>query len=126
MLAVAARARIDHERNRVVLPLAVVVIEGAKHDVRNLVGAMRPDIDDLVVAFAGSDDTLAILLFHFADLLLRRLDLLILFLRDDHVVDPDRNAGPRRFAEADFLQPIQRGNSFFVPANLVATPDQIT
>ena len=52
LLAIAARAGIHHQRDRVVFLLALVVLEGAQHDVRDLVGAMRPDIDDLVVAFA--------------------------------------------------------------------------
>ena len=55
--------------------------------------AVGPDIDDLVVAFAGGDDTLAVLLLDFGDLLLRSLDFLILLLRNDHVVDADGDAG---------------------------------
>ncbi len=52
LLPVAARAGIDHERDRVVLLLALVVLERLQHDVGDLVGAVRPDVDDLVVAFA--------------------------------------------------------------------------
>ena len=56
--------------------------ERAEHDVGNLVGAMRPDVDDLVVAFARRDDALAILLLDFLDLLLRGVNLLVLLLRE--------------------------------------------
>ena len=56
--------------------LALVVFERAEHDVGDLVRAMRPDVDDLVVTFAGRDDALAILLLDFADLLVRVFNLL--------------------------------------------------
>ena len=41
---------------------------------------MRPDINDFVVALAGGDDTFAMLLLNFANLLLRCRDFLRLFL----------------------------------------------
>ena len=82
LLAVAARAGIHHEGNRVVFLLALVVFQRLEHDVGDLVGAMRPDVDDLVVAFAGGDDTLAILLLDFLDLLLRGVDFLVFLLRE--------------------------------------------
>ena len=66
LLFVTARAGIHHQINRIVFLLALVLFEGAEHDVGNLVRAMRPDIHDLVVTFAGGDDTLAILFFDFA------------------------------------------------------------
>ena len=82
LLPVAARAGIDHERDRVVFLLALVVLERLQHDVGDLVGAVRPDVDDLVVAFARGDDAFAILLLDFLDLLLGVVDFLILFLRE--------------------------------------------
>ena len=59
----------------------------------DLVGAMRPDVDDLVVAFAGGDDALAILLLDFVDLLLRVVDFLVFSFGNDHVVNADGDAG---------------------------------
>ena len=103
LLPVAARAGIDHERHRIVLLLALVELERLEHDVGNLVSAVRPDVNDLVVAFARSNDTLAILLFDFFDLLLSGIDFLILFFRDNHVVDANGDARARSLAEAQFL-----------------------
>ena len=86
---------------------------------------MRPDVNDLVVAFAGGDDTLAILLFDFLDLLLGGVDFLVLFLGDDHVIDADGDAGAGGLAEAEFLELVEHDHRLFVAANLVALPDQV-
>ena len=74
LLAVAARAGVHHQEDGVQFLAALVVLEGAEHDVRDLVAGVRPDVDDLVVALAVGDDALAILL-------LDRLDLLVGVLR---------------------------------------------
>ncbi len=125
LLAVATGAGVHHERDRVVFLLALVVLERVEHDVGDLVGAVRPDVDDLVVAFARGDDTLAILLLDFLDLLLRGVDLLVLLLRDDHVVDADGDAGLGRLAEAEFLELVEHDHGLLVAADLVAVPDQV-
>src|SRR6185503_8044320 len=75
LLLVAAGAGIDHQADGVVFSLALVLVKRAEHDARNLVGTVRPDIDDLVVALAAGDDAAAMLLLDFADLLLRVFDL---------------------------------------------------
>src|SRR5208282_1091629 len=62
LLLVAARARINHERHRVVFLLTLVVLERLQHHAGDLVGAVRPDVNDLVVTFARSNDAFAILL----------------------------------------------------------------
>src|SRR5260221_7908500 len=99
LLFVTTRAGIHHQIDGVVFLLALVLFERAEHDAGDLVGAVRPDVHDLVIAFARRDDTLAILLLDFADLLVRAFDLLVAFLRDDHVINADGNAGLGRFAE---------------------------
>jgi hypothetical protein len=43
---------------------------------------MGPDVDDFVEAFAGGDDTFAILLLDFGDLLLGGVDFVTFFLRE--------------------------------------------
>src|SRR5690349_1112246 len=103
----------------------MIGFEGAQHDVGNLVGAMRPDVDDLVVAFARGNDTLAVLLLDLANLLLRGLDFLLLFLRDDHVIDADGNAGASRLTEAKLFELVEHDNGLLVAANLIAAPDEV-
>src|SRR6185369_6285595 len=99
---------------------------GPQHDVGNLVGAMRPDIDDFIVAVTRSDDAFAILFFDFVNLFLGGFDFLIFFLRNDHVIDADGNARTSRLAEAQFLELVESGDGFFVAANLVTLPNQVT
>src|SRR5262245_2609995 len=86
---------------------------------------MRPDVNDFVVSLTRRDHTLAILFLHFADLFLRRLDLMRLLRRNDHVVDADRDARARRLAEPKLLQAVQRADGFFVAADLVTAPDEV-
>ncbi len=62
LLAVAARAGIHHQVNRVQFLAALVVLEGAEHDVGDFVTGVGPDVDDLVVTLAIGDDAFAILL----------------------------------------------------------------
>src|ERR1017187_8500865 len=126
LLLVAARAGIHHQINRVVFFLALVLFERLEHHAGNLIRAMRPHVHDLVVTFAGGDDTLAILFFNFANLLVRVFDLLVAFLRHDHVVNADGHAGLGRLAETNFFELIQHDNGFVVAGKLVAFPNQIT
>ncbi len=86
---------------------------------------MGPDVDDLVVALAGGDDALAILLFDLGDLLLGVADFLVLFLGDDHVVDADGDAGAGGGAEAELLELVEHDDGLLVAADLVAGPDQV-
>src|SRR5687768_1744626 len=65
------------------------------------------------------------LLLDFLDLFVRLVNLLGLFLRDDHVVNADGTAGLRGFAEAKFLELVEHDHGFFVTTNLVAAPDQV-
>ena len=69
LLAVAARAGVDHHEDRVQLPCGLVVLEGAEHDVGDFVAGVGPDVDDLVVALAVGDDAVAVLLLDLLDLL---------------------------------------------------------
>ena len=67
---------------------------------------MGPDINDFVVTLAGGDDTFAVLLLDFADLAVCIFDLLIAFLRHNHVIDTDGHAGLGRLTETNFLQQV--------------------
>src|SRR6266540_3742151 len=125
LLFVAAGAGVDHQADGVVFALALVLIEGLEHNAGNLVGAMRPDVDDLVVTLAAGDDAAAVLLLHFGDLFLGVLDLLVLLLGDDHVVDADGDAGAGGFAEAGFLELVEGPDGLLVATHLVTAPDEI-
>src|SRR5258708_21699810 len=86
---------------------------------------MSPDINNLVVSFARSNNALAVLLFDFFDLLLSSFDFLLFFLGNDHVIYPNGNAGFGCLAEPEFLEPIEHRDGFFVSADLVTFPDQV-
>src|SRR5258706_4101764 len=86
---------------------------------------MRPDINDFVVAFARRDDAFAILLLNFFDFLLRGIDSLTLFLRDDHVINTDGNTGLGRLAEPEFLELVQHDDRLVVAADFVTLPNQV-
>ena len=125
LLAIAPRAGIDHQEDRVQFLAALVVLEGAEHDVGNLVASVGPDVDDLVVALAIGDDAFAILLLDQLDLLVGVRELELFLLRNDHVGDTDRDAGLGRFREAEFLQPIERLDRALLAGHLIAAPDDV-
>ncbi len=83
---------------------ALVVLEGAEHDVGDFVAGVGPDVDDLVVALAVGDDAVAVLLLDLGDLLVGVVELDLLLLRDDHVGDADGDARVHGPVEAEFLQ----------------------
>ena len=104
----------------------MIVIQHLQHYVCNLVGAMGPDIDDLVVALTRRDDTPTILLVHIDNLFLGLLDLLGFFLRDDHIVHPHGDAGLRCRSKTKLLEIIQHTNRFVLTAEAIAIPDDIS
>ncbi len=67
-----------------------------EHHVRNLFRHVRPDGDDLVVAFAVGDRAVTILLIDFHHFVLSVVDEFALARRHDQIVDPDRDARLRR------------------------------
>ena len=69
LVAVTARAGIDHEEHGVEFLAAIVVLEGAEHDVGDFFAGVGPDVDDLVVALAVGDGAGAVLLLDHGDLL---------------------------------------------------------
>ena len=101
------------------------MIQHLQHHVRNLVGAMGPNIDDLVVALARRDDTPAILLIDIDNLFLGLLNLRSLFLGDDHVVHPHGDAGLGCRREAKLLELIKHANRFVLTALAIAIPDDV-
>ncbi len=105
LLLAAARARVGHDVDRVEAPPRLVEpFHLAEHLVGDLLGDLRPDRDDLVLALAVRDRAFLILAFDLDDLVARLLDELGLLLRDDQVVDADRDARPRRVGEPRFFR----------------------
>ena len=103
----------------------MVVIQHLQHDIRDLVGAVGPDVDDFVVALPGRDDPPAILLVHVDNLFLGLFDFPGLFLGDDHVMHPHGDAGLGCRGKPKVLEIIQYPDGFGLAALAVTVPDDI-
>src|SRR4026208_1201742 len=111
--------------DRIELLAILIFLDLAEHHVRNLIAGVRPDIDDLVVAFAVCDNASAILLVDLLDLLVGILQFGLFPLWNDHVLDANRDTRPSRFPEPELFQFIQRGNRNSGTSDLVAAPNDI-
>ena len=125
LLLITTRAGIHHDVNRVHLGLAFVGFEFGENLFGNAVGGVGPDVDDLVVTLAVGDDTLVELGFDFGDLLARVGDNIFLRLRDDHVVDTDRDARLERGLETELLELVEGLNGHGVTGGLVGIEDEV-
>ena len=74
--------------------------EVAQHFVGDPVGDLGPDIDDFVVTLAVGDQTVFILLFDFADVVVGFFEQLFLARRNHHVFDGNRNSRLRRVLDS--------------------------
>ena len=86
---------------------------------------VRPDRDDLVVAFAVGDGAVEILLLDRDHLLLGFVDQARLAVRHDHVVDADRDAGLGRVEEAEVLDIVEHLDRHLETEAQVAVVDQL-
>src|SRR5256886_4795173 len=107
LLLAAPRAGVGHHVDRVELAALLAALELAEHLLRDELGGVRPDVDDLVVALAVGDDAVLILLLDLVDLLARLRDEPLLRRRDVHVVDADRQTGQRGVPEAEVFQLVE-------------------
>ena len=108
LLLRSSRAGVGHDVDRVEVPAGLLgLLHLAEHRVRDLLGDVRPDRDDLVVALAVGDRAFEILLFDLDDVLARAVDERRLLGRDDQVVDADRQARSCRVREAELLQAVE-------------------
>src|SRR5438445_667402 len=102
----------------------LAALELAEHLLRDELGGVRPDVDDLVVALAVGDDAILVLLLDLVHLLARLGDVALLRRRDVHVVDADRQPGQRRVPEAEVLQLVEELDGRLVAEQVHAAADQ--
>ena len=91
----------------------------------DLLGDVRPDVDDLVVPLAVGDDAVLVLLLDLGDEVPRILDETALRGRDVHVDDPDAEPGQGRIAEADVLELVEERDGDLVAQLVVALGDEL-
>ena len=101
-----ARAGIRHHVDRIHRQIAAVLVLADGRDARHhllgeLVGALRPGVDDLVVLLALGDQAVVVLLLVFLRERRGLGDARGLGVRHDHVVLAERNAGLERLAESE-------------------------
>ena len=95
------------------------------HHLGHFVSRFAPDINHLVVALAGSHQTGDVLLLDLFDFLLRATNDGVLFLRHQHVVDTDRNAGFGRQTETGLQQLVCKHHGFLQSALAEGHVDQL-
>src|SRR4051812_42567527 len=97
----ASRAGRGHHHDR------VRRVEVLLHRAGDLVGRLRPLLDDELVALLLRDQAHVVLVLDLGDLALVALEDLLLLRRDHDVVLRDRDAGQRRVAEAEVLERVE-------------------
>src|ERR1700675_1638353 len=103
----SAGAGIGHDINRVEFAFFIPCLHLAKHFIGNFFRNGRPDFDDLVVAFPVGDRAVQVLLLNCDDQFVGVLYQGALVVRDDHVIDANREAGARGIAEAERLDLVE-------------------
>ena len=79
-----------------------------EHLIGHALGHARPHLDHFVRPLAVGDGTVQVLLLHGEDVLFRLAHQAVLGVRDDHVVEADREPGLGGVTEAEVLDPVQR------------------
>ena len=124
LLLAAPGAGVGHHVDRVELPALLARLELAEHLLRDQLGDVRPDVDDLVVPLTVGDDAVLVLLLDLVDLLPGRGDVPLLGRRDVHVVDADGEARQGGVAEAEVLQLVQEVHGGLVAEHVHAAGDE--
>src|SRR5712692_5486598 len=133
LLRAAAGARVGHDEDRVeggLLLLRAALLHGfgpdlCHHLAGHLLGDLRPDVDDLVVALAVGDQALQVLVLDLGHFLLGPLEQLLLALRDHHVLDGDGDARLGSVAVPEAAQPVGEEHRLLLAAGAVADVDQV-
>src|SRR5690606_28893235 len=107
----------------VALLVAAVVLEGLEEFLLDLFAAVGPDVEELVVAFAGGDDAAVEVALDAVDLLLGLGDEFGLLLGDAEVGDAEGEAGDGGLLEADLLHAVEQIDGAGAAAGAVAVVD---
>ena len=89
LVLITPRTGIYHHEEWVSHLTPLVEFQLPEEDIRNVVRRPGPDINDLLVAFAVSNNTVPIVLGDLFDLRVSLLDLRFFFLGDHHIHNPD-------------------------------------
>ena len=104
-------------------------IDVSRHHLHHLVGhplgAVRPDVDHLVVLLALGDQAVEILLLVLLHLLLRFGDQLVLGLRDDQVVLAEGDAGLAGVGEAQAHHAVGEDHRLLLTAMAIDHVDDV-
>ena len=114
-----------HHPHRVGLDADLLVADLLHHRAGDFVGAAAPGVHHLVVAFAGGDQPVLVLLFELLHLGLRLEDHLLLFGRDDEIVLAEGDAGARGLAEAEAHKAVGEDHALFLAAMAVDRVDHV-
>ena len=126
LLFAAPGTRVRHDEDGVeAAPGMIQLLHFLEHRVRDLLRHVRPDRDDLVVAFAVRDGPFEVLLLDLDDLLASLLDQCTLLARNNQIVNPDRQARPCRVIEAEILQPVEHVHRLLTLVTEVAVLHQL-
>src|ERR1022692_409888 len=125
LLLGTASAGVSHDVNGIDVADFVVLLHGGEHLVRNFFRDSRPDFDDFVVALAVGDGAVQILLLHRDRLLLGVAHQARFARRNDHVVDPNREARHGGEVETELLDAVQDPHRGFQTETQVAIVHQV-
>ena len=125
-----ARSRMRHHVDRVDRNVAAVLVLPHRRNARHhllgeLVGALRPGVDHLVVLLALGDQAVVVLLLVFLRQSGGLGDEPRLRLRHHHVVLAERNAGLERLSEPDRHDPVAEDDRLLLPAIAVDGVDHV-
>ncbi len=118
----AARAGMRHHVDRVDLGFGALLGRGLRgrdflhHRFGDLLGALRPGVDHLVVLLALGDQAVIVLLLEVLDLLAGVFDDLLLGARHHHVVLAERDAGLEGVVEAERHDAVAEDHRLLLPA----------
>src|SRR5688500_12412631 len=122
LVPAAARARVEHHEDGVEPALAQA--HAVHHRLGHVVVRVGPGVDHLVVPLAEGDLAGVVRLLEALDALVGLVQELHLLGRDLEILDTDRDAALRGEAEAELLQPVEKGDRVGQPRPAVRLEHQ--